>query len=367
MTTVHPFPIAPHSYFRVRNMEQAYADFRSNPSEGPKFLYTSLDIDEVDDRILKVSPGSREHKVLRMVRVALRLRDSADRGVLSEYRELNSELYREPTAKEVMTILAKTKQKARELSLDSHWREIEKITGDIDEGAISGIYRPDEELFLRLSSYLARYARIDELHDNSLETMMHKALDLSGLTEKGWRLRVLNSSVHASVNHAKKFVSVGRNYESRNDEGRIKIVLHEIYGHALKGQVDSIAESEGFAGVLEQLASAEYRTFRSYRYLAGALGWGVLGKPMNFNEVYEVLWRVIEIGGRYTGEDAKKYAFIECSRVFRGANPSVAGAVFLKDTMYYTGNILVWKALEKSNPSYEEFCEMIEGKRKVLF
>jgi hypothetical protein len=97
-----------------------------------------------------------------------------------------------------------------------------------------------------------------------------------------------------------------------------------------------------------------------------ALGWGVFGAPMYFRQVYEILWRLMVISSKYSPEIAKQHAFDECYRAFRGGRPDIAGAVFLKDAVYFAANVEMWKVLSGRQRSYNEFVDIIEGRQTVL-
>jgi hypothetical protein len=118
--------------------------------------------------------------------------------------------------------------------------------------------------------------------------------------------------------------------------------------------------------MIEQLLDHRFKFRRAYRYLGAALGWGSAGGPRTFREVYEILWRLMVIASRYNEENAKSYAFDECVRVFRGGRPDIAGMVFLKDAIYFAANIAVWQRLQSEPLAYNEFVDVIEGRRKVL-
>lgn len=152
----------------------------------------------------------------------------------------------------------------------------------------------------------------------------------------------------------------------RTHSAAVRIAVHEVYGHALRGHQDSITESEGFASLLEQLVGDKFVFRRSYRYLAAALGWGVFGTPMTFRQVYEIIWRTMVITGTYSLQEAQMYAFDECTRVFRGGVPSLPGAIYLKDSTYFDANIRMWRNLKEHPLQYNEFVDVIEGRRRIL-
>jgi hypothetical protein len=92
----------------------------------------------------------------------------------------------------------------------------------------------------------------------------------------------------------------------------------------------------------------------------------VLGTPMTFREVYEILWRAMVIGSSYPVEDAKSHAFDECYRAFRGGRPDIAGAVYLKDSIYFRANLIMWSILEDADIGYDKFVDIIEGRMELL-
>jgi len=224
---------------------------------------------------------------------------------------------------------------------------------------------PNEETFQKYREYLLQYTTLPEINEN-LEDALREQLVRTGLADDGWELNVKDGAMHAQTVHRRKTISIGRDYKPRSASAVRRITIHEVIGHAKRGPQHTLEESEGFAIVLEQLTKSTFIFRRSYRYLAVALGWGVFGKPMNFREVYEVMWRLMVIQSKYSIENAKEHAFDECYRAFRGGRPDIAGAVFLKDTVYLDANIRMWTVLNTSELSYNEFVDSIEGRRTIL-
>lgn len=361
----YPFPVEPHTYFQIQNGPEAYERFVADQSQSPVFEYQYVSEGEISRRLSMLMPESRQFHNLELVMSAYKFRSDPSVINLENYRRINANLYDEPSRAGALAVFSKIRSKVTQQTADM-WSFIEDQIGAHQED-FDDISQPLEEEFAQLKGYLEAYADIDNYSfGNTLSEEIRAALHRTGLTSQGWSLVIRDDGSHARTNHKMKKIFVGSDYSPRRRLSVARIVLHEVYGHALRGPQDSIVESEGFATLLEQLASSKFTLKRSYRYLAASLGWGVMGLPMNFSEVYEIIWRSMVIMSKYTESEAKIHAFYECSRVFRGGVPAVAGSVFLKDSLYFSANMSIWQELVKQMPTYYEFVDMIEGRRKVL-
>jgi hypothetical protein len=359
-------PTAPHSYFRIKNIDEARRKFLADPGSSPVFFYADVDSGALQSMIEAAdhSDNNRIRLSLELVAASIALRNEKSESRVAEYRRLNEQLYGEPDAEYAFAILSRAIQKASDKRDDIVAYISDRIQNIPDDATV---YRPDAEIFKRLKGYIRRYVDFEQFDkDQPLDRMLVQSLVVSGLNNKGWTIEIKDDSRHAVTIQSLKKIVIGQHYQPRSEHSKMQIMLHEVYGHAIRGPQSEITESEGFAGLLEQLVYDHYASRRSYRFLAAALGWGSVGQPMNFREVYEILWRVMAGGEYYSDEDAKIHAFSECARVFRGSDPSIAGAVFLKDSLYFKANIEIWKTFEQTPPTYEEFVEILEGKRKVL-
>lgn len=360
----YPFPVASHSYFRINNLSDARADYLKNTASFPSFIYSHITEDVIVDRLRQVDLGSSAALSLELVLMSIRLRLNPTSTNLARFRDANVAAFGQPKLEYLDGILSEM------LAVSS--KKTSEHLGFLQQHLPSSLfteqpYRPNQQVFVMMKEYWDRYADIDTINsDKPLGVLLEEALSSTGLARKGWKLHVTDDHRHVTTQHGTKSIVFGKDFTPRSENAKLQIVAHEVFGHAMRGRQDSIVESEGIATMLEQLVSQRYTTKRSYRYLAAALGWGVTGKPMNFTEVYEIIWRVMVVRGRYVTKIAKVHAFDECSRVFRGGVASMAGAVYLKDSLYYSSNIAVWKKIEKSPPSYDEFVDIIEGRRKVI-
>jgi hypothetical protein len=363
MTDHYPFPVAPHSYFRARNKDQARAAFLQSDASQPQFIYhDQFNPDTIRDRQQSVAPDSEVWRLLQFVEKAAVLQH--DRTSLAAYRTANEQLFGAPQKEYALAILGSVSRCVTDASA-IYWREVQQMIGATEQ--THTLIGPSGETFKTYKSYFERYASISNYASRDVIGALQLQLEATGLSNQGWKVRVLSDNTsHARTHQRVKTISIGEQYRPRTKKAAMRIAVHEVYGHALRGNRTSTEESEGFAIVLEQLLADTFRYRRSYRYLAVSLGWGVLGTPMTFREVFEILWRVMAIGSAYDIDDAKSHAFDECYRAFRGGRPDVAGAVYLKDSIYFRANTAMWRILETADIGYGNFVDIIEGRKELL-
>lgn len=363
----YPFAVAPQSYFNVTNLNEERGRFLRDGSYVPHFTYLAIyNRADVEANLAAVDPGTREATALQLVRASILLGEEPSEETLTSFRDLNARFYRAPNQQYVNYVLEAT---ARRVNVDNErlWLELENLMGEK--------WSPSEPLVVPSDVFKYYHSMLEDIaHVSTIPTgeglaaALDFALKDSGLAAQGWRVAVVpESHRHASTNHRTKTIRFGELYQPRSSRGLRRIVVHEVYGHAMRGFQGSIRESEGMAVVLEQLADNRFILRRAYRYLAAALAWGYGDHPgRNFREVYEIMWRVIMIRTGYTKEKSMQYAFDECMRVFRGGQPAIAGAAFLKDSLYLVGNLEIWELLARERPGKSEFKKIIAGERRLL-
>lgn len=355
---------AAHSYFHVTNKAEQKRRFLDDGTFVPQFAYHDhFDIAVVQGNLSQALEDEAKRS-LQLVLSSLALQEAEpEQDTLRKFRKLNTSLFGTPRPEYVQAILVRIEGRVTPKTAKL-WKEVCQRVEFKPEEAIK--IAPDRSTFLRYHNYFQKYYKDHASPDDTLITRLERALKQTGLTKKGWRVRTIDDVSHARVTQAKKVISVGLQYYPRTARSAERIVAHEVYGHALRGPQPSIAESEGVAVLFEQLLDNKFKFLRAYRYLAAALGWGESGEPRTFREVYEIIWRVMVITSRYSEENAKSYAFDECVRVFRGGRPDQPGMVFLKDMVYFAANVDVWDKLKQQPLAYNEFIDVIEGRRKVL-
>lgn len=365
-TKTYSFPIATHSYFHVLNQSTEKKLFLESETYVPKFRYNKqLNEQLIEDRLARTEGDVYAQYALKLVYAGARMQGhQVGMPELISFRALNVRLFGAPQKSYIDAILHRASLSVTD-ETKPYWDYVTKRLGQsfVDVPDIG----PSHQVFMKYKTYFDAYCH-DSLYDvgRPLPELLAAALDSTGLADAGWTVRVVNGSSHARVHHDLKTVMVGQSYRPRTSKAAARIVAHEVYGHALRGHQGSVAEAEGFALVLEQLLDKRYKYRRSYRYLAAGLGMGTEDHPMAFREIFEIMWRIMVIMSRYSPSVAKRHAFDECTRVFRGGRPDVAGAVYLKDSVYFTANIDIWKQLSMHDLSYNDFIDLIEGRRKVL-
>ena len=61
-------------------------------------------------------------------------------------------------------------------------------------------------------------------------------------------------------------------------------------------------------------------------------------------------------------DKAKKQAYIQCVRIFRGTPGDLPGVVFPKDIAYFDGNAKIWDYLREINGDKNAFIQLFKGK-----
>ncbi len=353
-------PMAMQSYFRLRNVESERINFINSMDYQPKFLYPRIfNESTVCNNLETTETGTADNDSLSLVLAAAKLQ--SDEKVLSDFRNQNEKLFGAPSRTYADAILSRILNKDRD-SVDEYRDYLRKVLGDYQQQ--DELLGPDEKTFKKYYDFFQKYRAITPRR-KSLIHILEEELEKSGLAKAGWVVKIKPNASHARTLHKHKQIRVGRDYRPRRLKSAKRIAIHEVYGHALRGPKRSVVESEGFSLVIEQLISKKFMFRRAFRYLAGALGWGVFGEPMNFRQVYEIIWRLMIIWCAYDEEKAKNCAFLECCRVFRGGRPDIAGAVFLKDSVYFSANLKIWDWLSKNDIDYSYFVDIIEGRRSI--
>ena len=364
MSRVYPFPVASHNYFKIINKSEERERFLADITYLPRFIYNAnVDYEDIVERLKVVDKSSSAYASLELVLSSMRLRQSKSMSELSRFRLLNERLFGSPSVEYIDMLMLHV----RKFVTPSNMHAWEYIEVNLQNDFISNLnLEPDESTFKMYRRYFLEYVGSYILEDIKLPQLLELGLKKSGLDLFGWRVDVKSGDAHASVNHHNKTISIGDSYTPRKRKAAARIVAHEVYGHAVRGHQSSIAESEGFGVLLEQLIDERFMFRRSYRYLAASLAWGVMGEPVAFRQLHEIIWRIMYLVSGYDIDDAKRHAFDECVRVFRGGEPSIAGAVYMKDSLYFDANIRMWQFLISKPMQYNEFIDVIEGRRRIL-
>lgn len=364
------FPTASHSYFKIMNLEQQRDAFLSSErTQSPQFTYgASFSSGVIQRRAEEVKQHGVDIEGFKLIEVGRKLQDDVPKQQdLSDFRLLNVARYGGPSSEYVNAILQRVESRV-DPTTQVLWDYItEACQYQSDSRRVSNIW-PTHERFEQIRQYGRKYMGdlLQSDHSVGLIGICSQVLDATGLSASGWTLQTRDDASAAHVIHKNKRVTIGSNYLPRNRKATYRIIAHEVYGHALRGPHLGLWESEGFAILLEQLLDKNFKPRRMYRYLAGALGWGTQTEPKDFCQVFEVIWRCMVILSKYPEEDAMKYAFSECARVFRGGRPDIAGAVYLKDTIYFASNMMFWQSFEKKPIGYNDFIDIANGSKKVL-
>ncbi len=192
--------------------------------------------------------------------------------------------------------------------------------------------------------------------------IINLALEAGGLAEHGWICVVDKAKSNPTTNGQAKKISLPSTTR-RNARELTRLILHEQEVHARRSQngketgisllgsgTANYADVEEGLGVLLECAYEGNFSNPSFnrakeRYLTAGLAQGLdAGGPRDAREVYEVLWRMIAVGGSSSGElsdaaidAAKNKAYAHIENAFRGTGFWMKGVIYTKLKVYYEG------------------------------
>lgn len=215
--------------------------------------------------------------------------------------------------------------------------------------------------FLAVEATVERHSIQDQhiFAGETLQTMVNELLQAIGATAQGWQAVLSTETTKIAVNYTKKTIYIREGHFRMMPYRLCGLLAHEVMVHvrrklhatarqqlAIQASASEQAFEEGLGVFAEQVFLSGFRHLRQFRYVAIGLAKGSDGTPRTFRGVYELLWRLKYLAQQTgTEETARRYAFDETSRVFRGLPLHVRGAAFTKDKLYIEGNAAVWRSL----------------------
>ncbi len=405
------FPDAPYVYLKITNYEAALQRFlETNETENPDFSYPEwlslthlkerknqlqahLDAVEVEAPVGEVdiirSFLNRRIQETEMLEAFFHAKYAKNPDTKIDniriLRELNEDLYDVPTEEIFAGIVQKILVHPRTLKDPEALRLVEEIKGFIPHAVMQlrPLFRPSPETFRHYREFTNDIfadllAFIDELpegpyHSEGLVEIFQTALEKISATDEKWQAVTLIGLPHVRVSHRTKQVCVGTLIKIDNKSKLRQLLLHELGLHVTRSigesleqtvrrrlETESFAEGEeGLAVALEQLSLSRFTHKRTFRYLIAGLALGLDGEKRDFTEVFRVVWRVVQLQTGVDELSAKKRAFKECARIFRGGLPNERGVIYHKDICYLAGNIKVWKMLEAKLLTKDEFKRLL--------
>lgn len=383
-----------YSYFRIRNLDETYEGFLKDPSQPPVFVYSpNLTIGKVNQRLAKLhslielldSSNQAEIAFLEW-RVAetlilkqflqLSTRFQVSAKFKAKYLQAQVDLYGEVDEKIFGGVVHSLHRLARRRG-ETYVLAAKKIESQLGDYIAIPLFAPKEKTFLHykhlfVSSFPALHKvllgihRADRYSLSEIITIFQRALVAVGADKKGWRVVVREGGANIIAAKYRRKIIISNNFHPSSTYRFKQIVAHEVGCHVQRALPANLVDAnfeendEGLAILLEQLLGPRYMLKRALRYFAIGLAIGVDGKPRDFCEVYDILWRAVYI----TNQDkrlAQKQAFYETARVFRGGLPAVAGIAYIKDKIYLESNLALWRKLEDNKLSVNQFKKLFRA------
>lgn len=207
-----------------------------------------------------------------------------------------------------------------------------------------------------------------------------------GLVEPGiWDSEINPDSNSIATSQERCRIEVGAKRKSMSNMEMKESLLHEDGTHLLRrllgdkanfaamgtGLVGYEDAEEGICVVIEQIYEGKPREAGVQYYTLLGLASGLDGKKRDFRQTYEIAWRreamlkLAENNQELTEKilsRAKKQAYIQCVRIFRGTPCNLPGVVFPKDIFYFDGNEKIWHYLDKIKGDDMAFVKLFLGK-----
>lgn len=245
-----------------------------------------------------------------------------------------------------------------------------------ESSLVGRVKQESQRVLAALSKKEMPTSSTDEIDAQGIYDMFTEAL--KNLNAEGWKVIVDTSSkTGISVDQENQTVRIPQTRKVTIEKLQ-GLMVHEIGTHVArraKGErsrlmllglgLDRYEQGEeGVTTMREQsLSKKGAENFAGLEYhMAIGLAQGLDGKKRDFHDVYEVLLRHHQLKGlkeKKDPEEAKKSAWNQAVRVFRGTDCKTPGVAFTKDIIYRQGNIAVWEAIGK-NP--DELIRLNVGK-----
>ncbi len=214
-------------------------------------------------------------------------------------------------------------------------------------------------------------------------TYLEESKGLAAASE--WSAVINPNTKSLGVDQEQKVVEVGLGRKPLSRQGMKELLLHETgvhtqrrlwgdkadfsaLGYGLDGYRDA---EEGLGVVVQQILSGRVTEAGTQYYTLLGLATGLDGSKKDFRHVYEIAWRrqaMLNAIKAHTDVSrdaitkAKKQAYMQCVRIFRGTPCDLPGVVYLKDIAYFKGNSKMWGYLGQIAGDISAFRQLFKGK-----
>ncbi len=300
-------------------------------------------------------------------------------------KEMGRELFGEPERSEFIALNNELRAQASRLFSDNSASDVTKImsseilelSGDTESLDVHEHFTPQQETINWYRQKLKEhfdpifetiFADVPDDKQFAPEEMVeyfNKAIILLGYRQWRCEINPNGTAVEARQSERKLFVGAGR--EIADLATMKRLIIHEIGVHiARRSNGDKLddgllglglsgygAFEEGFAVALEEAYEGAYKRRGTQYTFALGMAMGMDGgNERDFRDTFELQWRRIALesveDGQLTDEamtKARKRAYTQCVRIWRGMPTDIEGCVYPKDKAY--SNTGVWQYLEE--------------------
>ena len=183
----------------------------------------------------------------------------------------------------------------------------------------------------------------------------------------GWPVRVVPGKSQLESSQSQQTTLIGEKRKALPLDEAGGLLIHEngihvgrrkngdnlgdplLKGLGLAGYADF---EEGLGVSAEEVLQGKTRESGTQYYLAIGFARGLDDKPRDFRDTFELAWRREALKSAKDGQideavidKARKQAYIQCVRIFRGTPCDIPGMVYTKDQAYLRGNRQAWGVL----------------------
>lgn len=187
------------------------------------------------------------------------------------------------------------------------------------------------------------------------------------LRNTGWPVRIVPGKSQLESSQSQQATLIGEKRKALPISEAGGLLIHENGVHVgRRKNGDSLSDpllkglglagygdfEEGLGVSAEEVLQGKTRESGTQYYLAIGFARGLDGKPRDFRDTFELAWRREALKSAKHGQvdqavmdKARKQAYIQCVRIFRGTPCDIPGMVYTKDQAYLRGNRQAWGVL----------------------
>lgn len=315
----------------------------------------------------------------------------------------NDEVYGRPDETIFFGLVQKEKQRAQAIIADDRSVQLTKdVAGEFLEGTSHIDITDNVDNFEVSAEAISAIREVVEAEFADFLSLVPESGEALGVPEMarlfmaahelrntGWSVRVVPGKSQLESSQSQQTTLIGEKRKALPVGEVGGLLIHENGIHVGRrkngdGLGDPLLKGLGLAGYAdfeeglgvsaEEVLQGKTRESGTQYYLAIGFARGLDGSPRDFRDTFELAWRREALKSAKDGQinqagidRARKQAYIQCVRIFRGTPCDIPGMVYTKDQAYLRGNRQAWGVLTQiaSLPLDERrqaYCKLLAAK-----